>query len=68
MDEIAGREGASHLDFSPLYETLDPQALEELIESGEDDTLTVEFVYEGYTVRVYGDGTVEIRSIDASPE
>lgn len=68
MEEIADREDASHTDFPPLYETLDPQALEELIESVGDNPLTIEFDYNRYTVRVYGNGTVEVRDVDVDPD
>lgn len=58
--EVADREDVSHVDLPPIYETLDPQSLQELIESAEDDALVVEFVYCEYTVRVDADGDIDV--------
>lgn len=59
-EEVADREDSSPMDLPPINETLDSQALQELVESAEADTLAIEFVYCGYTVRVEGDGDVEV--------
>lgn len=44
-------------------ETPDPEALQTLVESSIDDgsmSLAISFAYEGYLVRIDGDGTVAI--------
>lgn len=63
VDTVARREGVApaRLD-APLYDVLDPDALEELLSSMEDgDGLGhVAFDYLGYEVTVYSDGRVTV--------
>ncbi|SFC56178.1 hypothetical protein SAMN05444422_110124 [Halobiforma haloterrestris] len=47
----------------PLYSTIDPDALDALVESGDADT-TVSFAYHGYEVRVDGTGEVTLTETD----
>ena len=51
----------------PLYETIDPDALDSLIRSGRthstDGTTTVTFALDGHGVTVRSDGTVVVRSL-----
>lgn len=42
----------------PLYDSIDPDALDALVASTED--VTIEFSYLGYAVTVDGDGTVTV--------
>lgn len=44
----------------PLYETVDPEVLAELVNSVEDETTTITFCYCGHTVTVRGDGEVMV--------
>lgn len=60
LERIANREGVTPIDMHPpLYQSIDMDALESLLESG-DATLSVSFVYRGYTVSVDGSGSVRI--------
>jgi len=64
VEAVADREGVdpSHLD-PPLYQVVDPEALETLVGSGGrpgDHPVTVQFEYAGYRVVVESDGTLEV--------
>ena len=55
--------GVDRLELPPLYETIDPDALNALFLSGSGDPgKQVRFRYAGYSVTVQGDGTVGVRS------
>lgn len=49
---------ADLLSMEPLYETIDPDALDAMVESGIDGH--VRFEFNGHDVTVYGDGTVVV--------
>ena len=53
LTRIAAREGCDVADLPPLYETVDPEAVGAVLESGTD--VIVRFDYEGYRV-VIGPG------------
>jgi hypothetical protein len=53
----AGLADASPVELEPLYETIDTDALEAFVRSA-DESARLEFVYEGFSVTVSGDGTV----------
>lgn len=55
---VAEREAVAVADLRPLYDAIDPDALDQLCEHGFDGTLS--FSYEGYRVIVTGDGSVSI--------
>ncbi|PGF16111.1 hypothetical protein CP556_08260 [Natrinema sp. CBA1119] len=59
---IAAMEGVPEHDLDPLYETIDPAAMEQLMAHSDrhDCDVTVEFTYEGYVVRVRNGGDVRI--------
>lgn len=64
VEAVARAEGADALDLEvPLYDAIDPDALDALFQSGDG---YIEFVYYGYEVTVGGDGRVSIddRSVD----
>lgn len=66
ITNIAEQEGIDPLDMSPpLYDVLDPEALDRLLEPRYDGTarpdVDVTFTYRGYTVTV-DDSTVTIES------
>lgn len=53
--------------LQPLYETIDPDALEKILELGSDSpgrrsTLTVSFCHEGCDVTIKADGQLTVRS------
>lgn len=61
LETVAEREEIAAEELSPLYETVDPDALDRLFASPADDrTITIRFEYEGYTVHVSDDGDVEL--------
>jgi len=49
--------------LDPLYETLDPDALDRLVESG-DDSVSVSFSIDGITVVLTGDGRIELTLVE----
>lgn len=60
LQTIADAEGVDPADLeAPLYEALDPDALDALFRT---DVGSVTFGYHGYTVTVFADGTVDIES------
>jgi len=59
IDRIAKREEIQPVELSPpLYNVVDPEALEALLES---DSVEVTFTYAGYTVTVHSGGTVRVK-------
>jgi hypothetical protein len=56
---IADAVGVDPLSIEPVYDSVDPDALEALIRSGAND-LAISFDHDGVPVEVYGDGTVRI--------
>ena len=63
MTAIAEREGVDAGELGiPLYEVIDPDALEVLFK---DDTGQVTFEYQGYTVTVDHTGDVNLSGLDA---
>ncbi|AFZ74912.1 HalOD1 output domain-containing protein [Natronobacterium gregoryi] len=64
VETIAQAEGVDPMTFEPsLYQAIDPDALDTLIESA-DGEVTVVFTFAGYTVGVDGTGTVTLAPID----
>ncbi|WP_169302398.1 HalOD1 output domain-containing protein [Halorientalis salina] len=61
--QVAAETGRDVLNLSPLQETIDPDALDAVVESSTPDTtLGIRFTYEGYIVTVDGSGTVTLSS------
>ena len=59
-ERIAEREDLTSIDLHPpLYESIDTDALESLLESS-DGAVSVSFTYQGYTVHVDGTGSVRL--------
>ncbi|MFC4437667.1 MULTISPECIES: HalOD1 output domain-containing protein [Natrialbaceae] len=59
-ERIAEREGLTPINLQPpLYESVDTDALEALLDSS-NDAISVSFTYRGYTVHVDGTGSVRI--------
>lgn len=48
-------------DVGPLYDALDPDALDELLSRDADTGIVVAFTVEGFRVRVGGDGELVVR-------
>ena len=58
---VADAEDAEPTELSPLYEAIDPDALDSLVE-GSDDDLCIDFECCGYDITVKGEETVELTS------
>ena len=59
VTEVAAAKGVDQAELTPLYDRVESDALDRVVESM-DDAGTVTFEYEGYEVSVRGDGRVEI--------
>lgn len=60
VEAVADREGEDPIELSePLYEVVDPDALDRLVQ-GADDELTLSFGYYGYRITVHGDGEIVV--------
>lgn len=55
---VANANGVDTTDLEPLYDSIDPEALDALFKPGVDGT--VRFAYEGCDVVVHGDGNVRV--------
>lgn len=64
VERVASCEGVDHTALVPLYEVIDPDALDGLIETSapNDPALQIEFTYHGYDVTVTSDGEVHLTS------
>jgi len=65
VETVAAREGVDPIDLeTPLYETVDPDALDALVgaptPAERQQLLHVVFEYHGYEVRVSADGDVSV--------
>lgn len=64
VEELASAEGVDVFDVSPLFDSVDPDALEQLFADGAPtDHVAVEFTHDGYRVRIDG-GRVSIEPTD----
>lgn len=63
VDEIADKEGTSPLELEPLYDVVDPDALDALFQSDSAEG-TFEFTYHGYHVVVREDGRLTVGEQD----
>ncbi|MCU4743757.1 hypothetical protein OB955_16150 [Halobacteria archaeon AArc-m2/3/4] len=62
---IAALENRDVMERSPLYETVDPEALDQLLQHAmeRDRPTVVELPVDNYTVRAHSDGTLEVTDI-----
>lgn len=70
VEKIAALERTDPTELPPLYEAVDTEALDALVESatGSDATdLRVEFTYHGHQVIVTTDGVVHVEPETAEP-
>ncbi|SDW02164.1 hypothetical protein SAMN05443574_10164 [Haloarcula vallismortis] len=64
ISAITGREQTA---FAPLYETIDPEALDSLIDSSDRSTpVSISFEYAGHSVTVRSDGELVVKAPSAS--
>lgn len=57
---VAAAADTDPVDLPPLYDTLDPEALNTLINSSESGSVLLTFSYTGYRVTVHGNGEVDV--------
>lgn len=62
VERVANCERVRPTDLVPLYETIDPDALDGLVDHRDRNAaaLRIEFTYHGYDVTVTGDGVVHL--------
>jgi hypothetical protein len=61
VETVAGAEGVDPLELGvPLYEAVDPDALDALFRSNDSVEGVIEFTYYGYEVRVSSSGHVSL--------
>lgn len=61
--EVASLEGVDPVELDPLFDVLDPEALDTLVQEDGDRSrhpLRIEFLYHGYGVVVTSAGTVDV--------
>lgn len=59
VDALAVHANTDPLDLKPLYDVIDPDALESIVGRDGDD-VRVSFEYDEHVVTVSGDGTVSV--------
>lgn len=57
---IAAKERVSETKLPPLYNQIDPDALDALVAGRADDNIEISFTYSGYTVKVRDSDIIEI--------
>jgi hypothetical protein len=57
VERVAGCEGVDHTELVPLFDAIDPDALNKLVERDREkgSALRITFTYHGYDVTVTGD-------------
>ena len=62
VERVAACEGVDHTELVPLYEAIDPDALDGLVAThlGNESALQITFTYQGYDVTITGDGVVHL--------
>ncbi|RDI73109.1 hypothetical protein DWB78_10895 [Halopelagius longus] len=66
LTSVADREGTDVLSLPPLYEAVDPDALEQLVAFG--GVAEISFTYLDYDISVDGDGDVRVRTLGDSSD
>lgn len=60
VDALSDATDTAADELDPLYNAVDPEALDRLLESGSSGDVRVEFEYGGSLVEVCNDGTVAV--------
>lgn len=64
VEELATAKGVGVFDVTPLFDSVDPDALEQLFADGAAaNHLSVEFTHDGYRVRIDG-GHVSVEAVE----
>ncbi|MFD1512439.1 HalOD1 output domain-containing protein [Halomarina rubra] len=64
VEAVASAEGVPPRTLDPLYDTIDPDALDALVSDA--GPVRIRFSYEGHTVTVHGDGRLELEETAAT--
>ncbi|MDS0222818.1 hypothetical protein NDI54_15840 [Haloarcula sp. S1AR25-5A] len=59
---VAAKERVTETSLPPLYNQVDPDALDTLVAGQSADDIQISFTYNGYTVRIRDSETIEITS------
>ncbi|AFZ72686.1 HalOD1 output domain-containing protein [Natronobacterium gregoryi] len=64
VDAVASVTGKDPLEMTPLYEAIDPDALDALFDQRQagDETHELWFTYDGFDVGVHSDGEIRLRT------
>lgn len=66
LDVMAHVTGADHVDLDPLYDSIDPSALDAICGARRDRSrCLVQFAYDGHRVTVERDGKIEVEPLSA---
>lgn len=68
VQKVADELDVSPREVEPIYESIDPDALNQLIRTTTDQNVRVEFTVAGCTVVVYGTGAVEVTGPTAASD
>ncbi|WP_049927107.1 HalOD1 output domain-containing protein [Halopiger goleimassiliensis] len=69
VDAVSAVSGTDPIDLPPLYETIDPDAVNALLEASDPDSpVRIEFSYAGYDVVLRDGPRVTVRTDDLDPE
>lgn len=70
VERVAAREGVDQTELVPLFDAIDPDALDTLVESSwhTDAATRITFTYSGYDVTVTGQGEIHLTSRTRSGE
>lgn len=62
VHRVAKHKRVDPLELTPLYDAIDPDALDLLVRSSDGDgsELTIEFTYAGHDVTVTGGGAIQV--------
>ena len=62
VQRVANREGVDPTELSPLHDSIDPDALDSLVDGslGDAADFELEFTYCGYTITVTGEGVIHL--------
>lgn len=63
---VAARDGVDPIELPPSYDSIDPEALEAVIDARDSGHVSVEFAYSGYEVTVTSDN-IRVRDLKDSP-
>jgi len=65
VEEVATRESVGATELPPLYESVDSEAIDALVDATEPRSAVdrIRFTYHGYEVTVTGDGVVHLEEV-----